>query len=571
MDIPQNLARAQGLLTARRFGDAERLYRKILKRAPKHPVASFYLGVALLQTGKGKEAAQQFSIAVKAAPNNPLGHDHLGQALLMAGQIEKALASLGKAATLAPNSPETAFNHARALEAAGQLEEAEAAYRKAIALAPNLFPALTNLGGLLVKTKRFREAEGPLLAARRLNPRAVEPLGNLVVCLERMSRLAEAEKLSEEMIRLAPDYRYSKIMRARLNRRTGDLAAARALLDDVIRAGEDQVAIQMALSDQVPVLDAMGHYREAFETRAAAKKIQLTLPDGKDWSAAAYYRTVVDYRKWIAGDRAPTATAPQYDARDPVFFVGFPRSGTTLMEQILDSHSKLVTTAENSPLQVIIADAESILGREFDLPGDIDTLAGDEIGRLQTRFFQVAREVTQDRLSDRILVDKMPLNIIELALVERIFPRARVLVAIRDPRDVCLSCYMQQFRLNPAMANFLELSTTGALYEAVMDLWLRYRESMGLSWLEYRYEDLIDDFDASVRGVLDFIGVEWEESVTGYAEHARKRDISTPSYAAVTEAINRKAVARWRNYREQLAPVLPVLAPFVREFGYDPD
>lgn len=97
MDIPQGLARAQSLLNTGKSGDAERLYRKILKRAPKHPVASFYLGVVLLQGEKGKEAARYFNTAVKAAPNNPLGHDHLGQALLMAGEVDKALASLGKA------------------------------------------------------------------------------------------------------------------------------------------------------------------------------------------------------------------------------------------------------------------------------------------------------------------------------------------------------------------------------------------------------------------------------------------------------------------------------------------
>ena len=168
-------------------------------------------------------------------------------------------------------------------------------------------------------------------------------------------------------------------------------------------------------------------------------------------------------------------------------------------------------------------------------------------------------------------MDKLPLNIVDLGLANALFPQARVLVALRDPRDVCLSCFMQYFLLNDAMVNFLDLGQTARTYRAVMALWLHYRECLTLPYLEYRYEDLIEDFDGVVRQVLDFIGAGWHDDVALYREKALGEAINTPSYRNVTDALYRRSVGRWRAYREQLAPVLDELKPFAARFGYPED
>jgi len=253
-----------------------------------------------------------------------------------------------------------------------------------------------------------------------------------------------------------------------------------------------------------------------------------------------------------------------------VFFVGFPRSGTTLLEQVLDAHPDLVTTGERTPLNLMINSTDQLIGRQLKFPEDIESINEDEIMKLRQGFFQAARNVTGEDFMQRRLVDKMPLNIVKLGLVNRIFPDAKVLVALRDPRDTCLSCYFQQFRPNRAMLNFLELATTGEFYATVMGLWLHYRSVLSVPWMEYRYETLVEDFENTVREVLDFIGVPWNEAVTEYADYARSKNINTPSYSDVVSGISKSAIGRWRHYRDELTPILPILEPFVKEFGYEP-
>ena len=174
-------------------------------------------------------------------------------------------------------------------------------------------------------------------------------------------------------------------------------------------------------------------------------------------------------------------------------------------------------------------------------------------------------------LAGRRVVDKLPLNLVDAGLISLLFPDARIIVALRDPRDAVLSCFMQDFRLNDAMAAFLGRASTAGLYHAVMSLWLHYRTVLALPWMEYRYEDLVADFEGTVRDLLSFVGEPWDPVVLRYREAIPGRAISTPSYAAVTSPIHGQAVERWRRYADWLAPEAAVLAPYVAAFGYPQD
>ncbi|MFQ5468640.1 MAG: sulfotransferase, partial [Kiloniellaceae bacterium] len=160
---------------------------------------------------------------------------------------------------------------------------------------------------------------------------------------------------------------------------------------------------------------------------------------------------------------------------------------------------------------------------------------------------------------------------VDLGLARRLFPDAPVLIALRDPRDACLSCFMQRFQFNDAMANFFALESTAEAYAAVMGLWLQLRDALAPPWREVRYENLVEDFEAEVRGVLDFIGAGWHPEVAAYREKAARQVITTPSYRQVTGAVHGRAAGRWRRYRTELEPILETLAPFVQAFGYPAD
>jgi hypothetical protein len=301
---------------------------------------------------------------------------------------------------------------------------------------------------------------------------------------------------------------------------------------------------------------------------ARAKQQIRESPESQAFSGARFLERVKRNRAWFTQDKlsAAAARATPADTRGPVFFVGFPRSGTTLMERVLQAHPGIVTTEEESPL--------TPLRRQLSLSGSypegLASLTADDIDQA-TRLFWSSAEKAVGPLDGRVLVDKLPLNIVDLGLANIVFPQARVLVALRDPRDVCLSCFMQYFLLNDAMVNFLDLRQTSQTYKAVMALWMHYREVLTLPYSEYRYEDLVEDFDGVVRQVLDFIGVGWHEEVARYRERSLGRAINTPSYRDVTGVLYRRAAGRWRSYRQELAPVLEELGPFAAAFGYPED
>jgi hypothetical protein len=201
----------------------------------------------------------------------------------------------------------------------------------------------------------------------------------------------------------------------------------------------------------------------------------------------------------------------------------------------------------------------------------LDALTPDLVARLRHTYWRHAcgfLNVTQPP-HDRVVLDKMPLLLTNLPFVTRLFPDAKILVALRDPRDVCLSCLRQRFGYvrNVAMSFFLDLHDTATLYSHVMNAWLTKRDAYPNPVLEIRYEDTVADFEARIRAMLDFLGLEFDEAVLSFHERT-DRIHNTPSFHAVSKRVSTGAVGRWRNYEAHLEPILPALAPFLSGFGY---
>ncbi len=318
-------------------------------------------------------------------------------------------------------------------------------------------------------------------------------------------------------------------------------------------------------------MEKQGEYHAGFRQLVKAKEAVWRLPDPKVTSAGEVLEEIAAHRVAVNRQVATSWSGPNYAPvpGKPVFLVGFPRSGTTLTEQILESHPGIVATHEVPVLGRLSTQISTLTGRAFSYPADLDTLSRAEIGKLRQLYWRRVTGSLPEEITDgKILLDKVPLNIVQLSLIARIFPEARILVALRDPRDVCLSCYMQEFSLNASTAQFLDLEQTGRFYAAVMSLWLHYRDSLVMPFLQTRYEDMVEDLEGVSRRLLDFVGVDWHPDVIRYYEKARQRSQRTPSYHAVTQPIYRASIGRWKNYRDELAPVFPGLQPYIDEFGY---
>jgi hypothetical protein len=251
--------------------------------------------------------------------------------------------------------------------------------------------------------------------------------------------------------------------------------------------------------------------------------------------------------------------------QSPVFVVGFPRSGTTLLEQMLDAHPDFQSMDERAYIHDLI-ERMQLVGQQY--PADLASLTQQEADQLRSVYRRMVGEVLPD-LDERHLVDKNPLNMLCLPMIMRLFPHARIILCLRHPCDVLLSCSMQAFRSPAFMVLCSSLQRLAHGYVQAFEQWHRHVEVFAPHVLEWRYESVVSQFDDQVTRLGQFLDVADASPMARFAEHARgKRFISTPSYAQVTQGINHQSVNRWHAYREQFEPVLPILRPIIERLGY---
>ena len=395
-------------------------------------------------------------------------------------------------------------------------------------------------------------------------PDSADTHANLGWAYERNNRIDEAFASLKRALDIDPDKALANISLARLELRDMKLDEAQNRLSKVLKSTNQDGIIKAASNTLGLVLDKQGQYQQAFEAFsqcnahcAASTRAKFvsknTYPDQiRAYRQEVTAKMVKEWPRRIVGD----------DNMSPVFFVGFPRSGTTLVEQMLDSHPNLISGGEHDWLREV---GEQIPHK---VPQGLQHLSEDDIRELRQSYWQRARNHHGEALNGKSLVDKLPLNIIHLAVVRRLFPEAKVLVALRDPRDVVLSCYTQYFEMNAAMVHFLNLEDAAKFYAITIDLWLHYRETLGLDYFEYRYEDLVEEPDATARQIIEALGESWSDDVLEYHRHVKDRGIMTPSYQNVSTSVYQSSRERWRNYESQLAPVASILEPFIRKFDY---
>ena len=187
---------------------------------------------------------------------------------------------------------------------------------------------------------------------------------------------------------------------------------------------------------------------------------------------------------------------------------------------------------------------------------------------MRDRYWHKAAEIAGEP-NGRLLVDTAPLNIRLLDVVERIFPDAKVVMIVRDPRDVCLSCFMQDFASTNSLSNFSSLESTVRVYGKLMSLWNKQENHLTLRRFVFKYEDLIIDMNEKVREVLDFIGLEWTDEILTYRDRSQEGHVITPSYRQVGEVLHNRAIGRWQKYEKHIAPFMDTLTPYIEAFGYD--
>ena len=514
------------------MASAGRLCERVLAIHPASPDALHLLGLCCMAAGDLGRAVPLLGQAAALKPEDSQLIHNLGIALAESGDHASARTAYARAAALDPANADSQFNLAVTSEETGDVEQAEAAYRRTLALAPRNAAAAAGLAALC----------------------------------EQKSALEEAAQWCDTALKLDPTDPVARLTRAQLDFRAGEHAAAalglEALLEVPALTPRNRALAAGRLGAVYDRLDRPG---EAWGMFLAAKMALMdVLQSGGGEGTGVYGFTVAErIGRHLDGFMAAAPTASPSDVA-PVFLVGFPRSGTTLLDQILSGHPGVAVLEEKDTLQDFL---QGYALSDGGMQALMDATPA-ELSEQRQRYWQRVDGYFPERPRERLFVDKLPLNTLFLPMLVHLFPAARFIFALRDPRDVVLSCFMQTFTLNEAMRHFLTLEETADLYAAAMGVGERATTALPQRVHRVRYEDLVDDVEGEARRLLGFLGLAWEPAVLDFQATAKRRRINTPSYHQVARPIYRDARERWRRYAMELEPVMKKLRPFVEAFGY---
>jgi len=494
---------------------------------------------------------------------------------LLKGRPDLALKAYRELAARFPDIAELWFEMGFAAGKELDFAAADQACQRAVELAAKNVSLLVLLGQQYHWLRRLDPARSCFEKAVAADPASIHAQLSLADWYERERRLDDAWECVEACVARQPQDAQVLCVKALLLHRRGQNTEAENLLRDLIRRGSPDVNVKYTSRQQLAgVLDQLGQHEEALKWLGEAKAVLRSAANvakmEQDYDRADRRRrellaslTPETIRRWRRENSA-AANQPRL-----AFLGGHPRSGTTLLEQILGAHPGI--TAFGEPMAFVEEISEKLA--PLNAPSaltlkNLDGLTAAQRDHFRQRYFKSLLREAPDGKTAELLLDKNPSPTASLHIWLRMFPDLKVITALRDPRDVVISCYFQNLRLNATNANFLTLERTAKHYADLMDVWLRMRELGGFDWIESRYEDIVGNLETEGRRVTEFLGLSWHPQQASFHESTRRKFVYSPTYNDVTKPVHNRAVGRWKLYAEALAPIQARLAPYGRAFGY---
>lgn len=576
VDNPQNelamLILAMSLDAQQRIVEALEIFERLTVMFPEQAVNWTNLGTVLRSIKQPGKAEKAFRNAVQRDPDET-------NALFNLGSLDFEKGNYAEARKLLLHALETAPDDAsiRALAVAACFECADFEQTDRLLVdwerwATQDVEVLTDLGWTLTRLTRAEEAGRALEMAARMMPNNTRVDLRRAAFYERTNRIDQSRALLSQIPQDALDRvglgNDAKILRAELASRADDLDGARHLYEELV-ANPELVRRDPQLPSQLArVCDRLGDTASAMKWLVQGRALHLAqlaerapqvFEEGADPLRIIRHRLSVEQVKAWKPTQAPSAED------SPIFVVGFPRSGTTMLETMLDAHPQLTSMDERAFIQDVVDEMHRM---GFEYPDGLAELDDEACDRLRKTYAtQVANQTNVDPALR--LVDKNPLNIMRLPLIARLYPNAKIILALRHPCDVVLSNFMQTFRAPAYIAMCATIESTAQGYADTFDFWIDQAGVLSPDVLELRYEDVVDDIDAQSRRIAEFIGVDWDARMVNFHERAKDRGfIGTPSYHQVVEPVNRRGIARWEKYREYLEPAIPILRRHIERWNY---
>lgn len=505
--------------------------------------------------------------AYKSGDEQPLVLMLAAEKLEYAGELEQAHKLLQRATEKEPDEPELWRRFGQLLARLGRHTESLRAFDEGLDIDPDNPVILQAAGQSSYRNGLLHPALNYYNDANRLRPDNPEVLAALASIHAQLEDAVQARDFGSRALKLSPDSFAAQLAIARADLLDGQAEVTLARVSAMLSS---QTEARVALLDVcAEAQDSLNRPAEAFAAYSARNAIleELFAPivarEVKERRVSQARRMADFFRSpraepWRSAQSTDAGTQPPH-----AFILGFPRSGTTLLEKSLAGHPDIVTLPEVD----LLTDAGSELLQSDEGLRRLAELDSAEIERYRSAYWLAVAEATKAPVGDKLIIDKLPLHTLALPLISRLFPNARIIFAVRDPRDVALSCFRRRFQLNSAMYEFLTLPRAAEFYDAVMDLATAFLPLSPLAVRTVRHEELANDYDAQLGEILEFLGVDWHEGVRGFNRLARENP-RTPTDLQLMKGLTTQGIGQWTRYREQLEPVMPLLDPWVRHFNY---
>lgn len=502
------------------------------------------LGQTAVQQKNFSEAVAWFTKAAADSPKDPQIMACLGQSLCWLGKREEGLAHLHQS---------------------GQLLLKKARKSRDIGLALDLVDQLQYWND-------FPGALGICKQAVQINPGYLRGYQLLALTHSRLNQKKPALAAGRQALKLAPNSAVLSILLATLEAADGLNHEARQRLEKVLQnpllTAEEQFRANKELAR---ILDKLGEYDQVFAHLHAAAEVAPRLPEVKRQDAGLVPKMLENYKAELDSELLGRWADTDFPADQPapIFLLGFMRTGTTLTQEVLAAHPEVFVADETDLIASVAKELNRLSNGQGSLAEQLRKLDLAGVLHLRAFYWHRACALYGDKIGTRLLLDKTTMNTIDLGLINCIFPDAKLVFLLRDPRDVCLSCFMQTMLPTPSTVQLLSWDSTARFYTQVMDWWLTIRPQLTMRFIEFRYEDAVFNFEPAFRKVFDFIGLEWDPAVAQFHKKAAEKYIASPSFSQVAQPLYSSSVGRWQHYRAEYTTILPELQTFIEEFGYE--